>query len=94
MINNTSSTFLKVLTYLNKIIKIRIDQNKIFTAIKETSFKNLKSLELNEGFKTNPSKNAFFRKGVIGDWREKLSKEQVEKIERAFKTEMIELGYL
>ena len=77
-----------------KIIKIDVDHTKMHKAIEETSFKNLKSLEINEGFKTNPSKNEFFRKGVVGDWREKLNKEQVEKIEKAFEAEMIELGYL
>jgi len=82
------------LTYLKRIIKIEIDQNKMHNAIEETSFENLRSLEMSEGFKTNPSKNPFFRKGVVGDWREKLSKDQVEKIESAFKDEMIELGYL
>ena len=94
MVNSASSTFLKVLTYLSKIIKIDVDHTKMHKAIEETSFKNLKSLEINEGFKTNPSKNEFFRKGVVGDWREKLNKEQVEKIEKAFEAEMIELGYL
>ena len=94
MVNSASSTFLKVLTYLSKIIKIDVDHTKMHKAIEETSFKNLKSLEINEGFKTNLSKNEFFRKGVVGDWREKLNKEQVEKIEKAFESEMIELGYL
>ena len=94
MVNSPSSTFLKVLTYLSKIIKIDVDHTKMDKAIEETSFKNLKSLEINEGFKTNPSKNEFFRKGVVGDWREKLNKEQVEKIEKAFEAVMIELGYL
>ena len=94
MVNSASSTFLKVLNYLSKIIKIDVDHTKMDKAIEETSFKNLKSLEINEGFKTNPSKNEFFRKGVVGDWREKLNKEQVEKIEKAFEAEMIELGYL
>ena len=94
MVNSPSSTFLKVLTYLSKIIKIDVDHTKMDKAIEETSFKNLKSLEINEGFKTNPSKNEFFRKGVVGDWKEKLNKEQVEKIEKAFEAEMIELGYL
>ena len=94
MVNSASSTFLKVLTYLSKIIKIDVDHTKMDKAIEETSFKNLKNLEINEGFKTNPSKNEFFRKGVVGDWKEKLNKEQVKKIEKAFEAEMIELGYL
>ena len=61
MVNSPTSTFLKVLTYLSKIIKIDVDHTKMDKAIEETSFKNLKNLEINEGFKTNPSKNEFFR---------------------------------
>ena len=38
-------------------------------SIKETSFENLKKLEINEGFKVNPSKKPFFRKGKVGDWK-------------------------
>ena len=57
-------------------------------------FENLKNLEIKEGFKVNPSKKPFFRKGKVGDWKEKLSKDQTQKIEKAFKAEMIELGYL
>ena len=42
----------------------------------------------------DPSKKPFFRKGKVGDWKEKLNKDQTQKIEKAFKAEMIELGYL
>ena len=63
-------------------------------AIEETSFESLKKLEINEGFKVNPSKKPFFRKGRVGDWKEILTKVQAQKIEEAFETEMIELGYL
>ena len=94
MVNKSNSTFLKVLNYLKKISKVEIDNNKLNCAIEETSFENLKKLEINEGFKVNPSKKPFFRKGKVGDWKEKLSKDQSLKIEKAFRTEMIELGYL
>ena len=94
MVNKSNSTFLRVLNYLKKINQIEVDQNKMKHAIEETSFENLKKLEMNEGFKANPSKKLFFRKGKVGDWREKLNKEQVKKIEKAFEAEMIELGYL
>ena len=94
MVNKSSSTFLKVLNYLKKITKIKINHNKLNRAIDETSFENLKNLEIKEGFKVNPSKKPFFRKGKVGDWKEKLNKDQTQKIEKAFKAEMIELGYL
>ena len=67
---------------------------KMIDAIKQTSFENLKNLELTEGFKENPSTSPFFRNGKVGEWKKKLDKEQVQKIEKAFKIEMIELGYL
>ena len=94
MVNKSNTTFLKVLNYLKKITKIEINHNKLNRAIDETSFENLKNLETKEGFKVNPSKKPFFRKGKVGDWKEKLNKDQTQKIERAFKAEMIELGYL
>ena len=94
MVNKSNSTFLRVLNYLDKINQIKVDQNKMKHAIRETSFENLKKLEMKEGFKANPSKKPFFRKGRVGDWKEKLTEDQAKKIEKAFKTEMIELGYL
>ena len=94
MVNKSNTTFLKVLNYLKKIAKIEINHHKLNRAIDETSFENLKNLEIKEGFKVNPSKKPFFRKGKVGDWKEKLNKDQTQKIERAFKAEMIELGYL
>ena len=94
MIKNPNSTFLKVLTYLNTLTNIQIDKKKLNDAIEQTSFKNLKNLELKEGFKGNPSPNPFFRSGKIGEWKEKLTKEQCQKIEKTFKIEMTELGYL
>ena len=94
MVNKSNSTFLKVLNYLEKINKFEIDNNKISQAIKETSFENLKRLEASEGFKSNMSNNPFFRKGRVGDWKDKLTKNQREKVEEFFRAEMIELGYL
>ena len=94
MVCNTYDTFLRVLNYLNKLTNLEINETKMIDAIKQTSFENLKNLELTEGFKENPSTNPFFRNGKVGEWKKKLDKEQVQKIEKAFKIEMIELGYL
>lgn len=94
MIENPYSTFLKVLIYLKNLTNIKIDEKKINDTIKQTSFENLKNLELKEGYKGNLSPNPFFRSGKVGQWREKLTKEQCQKIEITFKNEMTELGYL
>ncbi len=94
MVRNTYDTFLHVLNYLKKKTNLEINEKKMIDVINQTSFKNLKNLELTEGFKENSSINPFFRKGIIGEWKKKLSKEQVRKIEKAFKIEMKELGYL
>ena len=94
MIENPHSTFLKVLIYLKNLTNIKIDEKKINDTIKQTSFENLKNLELKEGYKGNLSPNPFFRSGKVGQWKEKLTKEQCQKIEMTFKNEMTELGYL
>tara|TARA_Y100000816_G_C25890921_1_gene464798 strand:- start:169 stop:732 length:564 start_codon:yes stop_codon:yes gene_type:complete len=94
MIENPHSTFLKVLIYLKNLTNIKIDEKKINDTIKQTSFENLKNLELKEGYKGNLSPNPFFRSGKVGQWREKLTKEQCQKIEITSKNEMTELGYL
>ena len=94
MITKTNETFLKILKYLNKINNVEINQKKMMDAINLTSFKNLSKLEKNEGFIENPSINPFFRKGQIGEWKEILNKNQIQKIEKKFTKEMEELDYL
>ena len=94
MITKTNETFLKILKYLNKINNVEINQKKMMDAINLTSFKNLRKLEKNEGFRENPSIKPFFRKGQIGEWKEILNKNQIQKIEKKFTKEMEELDYL
>ena len=94
MLGNPDKTFLKVLSFLNKIDNIKIDKKKMDEAINQTSFKNLQKLEIKEGFDENPSNKSFFRKGKIGEWKKILNKNQQKRIEKEFKNEMKELGYL
>ena len=94
MLNDPNKTFLQVLSFLKKIDNIEINKQKMSEAINQTSFKNLQKLEVKEGFDENPSSKSFFRKGKRGEWKKKLSSENIKKIEKKFFKEMKELEYL
>ena len=94
MLNEPNETFFQILSFLKKIDNIEINKQKMHEAINQTSFENLKKLEIKEGFDENPNNKSFFRKGKIGEWKEILNKNQQKRIEKEFKNEMKELGYL
>ena len=93
LVENPKKNFLKMLEYINSIVSINIDQDKIAKAVKETNFNNLQNLEEKEGF-TEVGMVKFFRKGTVGEWKEKLDPKLVKKIEDHFRKEMMELNYL
>ena len=95
LINNPFENFLKVITFLNDLYGLKINEEKIKKSISSTTFSKLQSLEKKSGFIEHASKNTvFFKKGKIGIWKNKLNKETVKKIEKNFEKEMKELGYL
>jgi len=94
MISDTQNTFTKIIKYLNKIDNIKIDNEKIKSCINLTSFKNLRKIEEEKGFIEKGFGEFFFRKGRVGDWKDKLNQNLVKKIEEKFKLEMKELGYI
>ena len=95
LVNKPFENFLKIIEFLNSLYDFKINKDKIHECIKETSFSNLQSLEKKYGFKERISKKElFFRNGKTNQWRQKLDKEDVMKIENAFKNEMKELGYI
>ncbi len=94
MISDTQNTFTKIIKYLNKIDNVKIDNEKIKNCINITSFKNLRKIEEEKGFIEKGVGEFFFRKGKVGDWKEKLNQDLVKKIEEKFKKEMQELNYL
>ena len=100
LIINPERELNKIINYLNKFIKISLENIKINKIIKNSSFNNLKRLE-NEGkfyeSSTNPKtgqKNTFFNLGPKNNWQELLDKNISDKIERVYFKEMKELGYL
>ncbi len=94
MIKEPVNTFYKILKYINLFKTLDLDERKIKKAIEITSFKNLSKMENEKGFKELGSGSNFFRKGKIGDWQESLEPKLVKEIEKSFKKEMKELGYI
>ena len=93
LVKNPKKNFIKMLEYINSIISINIDQNRISKAVEETAFHKLQKLENREGF-IEVGKGKFFRKGKVGEWKENLDPKLTKKIEDHFRKEMMELNYL
>jgi hypothetical protein len=78
-----------------EFIGLEKDDYQIMNAINRSDFKVLKEQEEQESFKEKPTyAKSFFRKGEVGDWRNHLTTEQVEKIITDHKKIMIMQGYL
>ena len=94
MVMNEINTFTKVINYLSEVDEIKLNEEKLKKALKQTQFEKLQKMEKNEGFKEKGKGEFFFRKGKVGGWENEVSPEIINKIEKLFKKEMIELGYL
>tara|TARA_B100001029_G_C15000737_1_gene417905 strand:+ start:297 stop:1130 length:834 start_codon:yes stop_codon:yes gene_type:complete len=94
LISKAYSTFSNIIKYLKDINEITFDEEKIKFSIEETSFVKLRKLEEKDGFIERGKGNFFFRKGKAGSWKEELNKDLINKIEKKFKKEMLELGYI
>ena len=67
--------------------------------LKNTSFENLKNLEKQKGFRESIKGDdgkqiPFFDKGISRDWSKTLDNNLSQEIEKCFKNEMTDLGYL
>ena len=102
LINNRELTFLNVLKFLHKVknVKLKLDKSKFDNVIKTTTFDSMQKLEKQNGFseagidvKTG-AKVPFFNLGPKNDWRKYLDLSIKQKLEKAFKKEMIELSYM
>ncbi|MBO41862.1 MAG: hypothetical protein CMJ04_02675 [Pelagibacteraceae bacterium] len=60
LINKPYENFHKIILYLNKLIKIKIDEKKIKRCIELTNFENLKKIENLNGFVEGNNKNVPF----------------------------------
>jgi hypothetical protein len=84
--------------YFARIIRFvgtgEVDQQRLARAIEFSSFKNLSAQESAEGYKAGGKSGKFFRQGKAGQWRERLTPAQAERITAAHGEVMQKLGYL
>lgn len=91
MLSDTLGTFRGALEFLD----LKYSNTKIETAIKNCSFKTLRTLEHQHGFnERNIHSKAFFRKGSIDEWKTKLTKSQYLSIVNQHVRMMTRFGYL
>ena len=101
LIKNKKRVLIKVFKFFGDLgAKIDLDIIKLNKIIKTTEFQKMKDLEAKQVFRESMidnetgKKRPFFNLGPKNDWKKVLSDENREKIEKAFKEEMLELGYL
>ncbi|MBD1164294.1 sulfotransferase domain-containing protein [Pelagibacterales bacterium SAG-MED13] len=100
LLNNVSKELDRIIIFLKKFIEFNVSEKKKKNIIETTSFNFLKKLEDQGDFKENVSlkgtdkKIPFFNKGPKNIWQGKLDKEIQIEIEKKFKSELVELGYL
>ncbi len=99
LINDKETEVRRILNFLNRFIKLSIDEEKIQKCLKTSSFENMKELEIKGHFKEGSKDNSgntipFFTKGKEGNWRGNLDKKTIKELEEKFQKEMLELGYI
>ena len=101
LVNNKKKTLMRVFDFLQNIgMKISFDINKLEKIIKSTEFEKMQDIEKKSEFdeavvdKKTGNKKPFFYLGPKNQWKEILDTESKSKIEKLFKNEMQELGYL
>ena len=101
LILNPKANLLKIIEFVFSLSgrKLSLDMKKIDNVIKSTTLDNLKKLEdtnnFNEQVRDRKGKKIkFFDKGGQRNWSKSLDKKLIDQIEKSFKPEMIELGYL
>jgi hypothetical protein len=78
-----------------RLVGLDSDHERIQRAIRHASFASLASMEKRDGFVEVPIKGKhFFRAGRANQWRDILSREQVERIIAAHREQMARFRYL
>ena len=97
---NIFLTALRAAIFLSKLFKkhsffLEVDEERIKKCIEISHFKNLQKLEKSVGFdEKNKTNVLFFNEGQTKQWKDKLDKKTIYRIEKKFKNEMKELNYI
>ena len=102
LIQNREIVFLEILKFIYQLNnkKFELDKKKFDNVIKTTSFDAMQKLEKKVGFdetiidKKTGKRIPFFNLGPKNNWKESLNSKIRLRLEKAFKKEMEELGYL
>ena len=102
LIQNREIVFLEVLKFIYQLnnTKFELDKKKFDNVIKTTSFDAMQKLEKKVGFdetiidKKTGKRIPFFNLGPKNNWKESLNSKIRLRLEKAFRKEMNELGYL
>ena len=102
LITKPEKCFLRILEFVHRLgkSKFQVNQIKFENTLKTTTFEYLKKKEKKDGFleasnnKRTKKKIDFFDKGPGRNWKNELNINIKNKIEIAFKKEMVELEYL
>lgn len=80
---------------LARFLGLNPPHTRLDRAIEFSSFETLHRLEQEHGFRERgSSKHAFFRSGRTDQWREVLSRDQVERLVKGHRGQMMRFGYL
>lgn len=83
------------LAQMIKVIGQKVCASAVDRAVAASQFDRLATLERDHGFRDRPaSTDRFFRAGRAGEWRERLTPEQVSAVSLAHGEVMARLGYL
>ena len=78
-----------------RFLELEFDEERLVRAIHNSDFKNLQRMEQEKGFDERMQKcQQFFWKGEIGNYRNFLSEEQIQRIVRYNHDVMKEFGYI
>ena len=99
LILDPKKEILKLIQYLRQFFELSYSDNELDQILHNSSFENLKNLEEKGLFKENALNKdnvtkKFFYLGKKNDWKKLLDKKVSEALEKNFKKEMLELGYL
>ena len=84
-------TFRKLL----QAFDLKSTQGRVERAVERSKFENLKAQEAKSGFgeRSEKSNEPFFRAGQVGGWKNRLTPEQIARIESAHGVVMERMGY-